>query len=118
MNCEYVVVPNVSPKPFPILKGTETDSVRSIVIRKDAFVTVTQSSTLQVRGSIYADMTNTSFGTLDGTDGRIELTGASSHGYAGTDTAQIIAGSFFYKRTLKDLQISNPIRCKCYRYSK
>jgi ligand-binding SRPBCC domain-containing protein len=108
INCQFVIVPNVSPLPFPVLTGSETDSVRTIVIRKDAFVTVTQLSTLQVRESIYADMNNISYGTLDGTDGRIELNGGNSHPY-GDDGTQFIAGSFFYKRTLKDFKISNPL---------
>jgi len=109
INCEYVVVPDVSPNPFPILTGTETEEVRNIVIRKNASVTITGSATLQVRGTIYSDIANSTYGYLDGTDGRIELNGGSSHTYTGTDTAQIIAGSFFKIRTLKDLKISNPL---------
>jgi hypothetical protein len=48
INCEYVIVPTVSNSQYPILTGSETDSVRNIVIRKDASVTVTQQATLQV----------------------------------------------------------------------
>jgi hypothetical protein len=103
-----VIVPKVA-GPYPILKGTEKQEVRNIVIRKDALVTVTQSSILQVRGTIYSNMANYIFGTLDGTDGKIELNGASPHTYVGVDTPQTIAGSLFKMRTLKDLQISNPL---------
>jgi hypothetical protein len=109
INCQYVVIPVVSTKLYPILKGTEKEEVRNIVIRQNAFVTVKESATLQVRGAIYANIANFQYGTLDGTDGKIELTGGGSHTYLGTDTAQIIAGSLFKIRTLKDLQISNPL---------
>jgi hypothetical protein len=103
-----VIVPKVA-GPYPILKGTEKQEVRNIVIRKDALVTVTQSSVLQVRGTIYSNIANYLYGTLDGTDGKIELNGASPHTYVGVDTPQTIAGSLFKMRTLKDLQISNPL---------
>jgi hypothetical protein len=109
INCQYVIIPTVTTNLYPILKGTETEEVRNIVIRQNASVTVTQSSTLQVRGAIYSNIANYQYGTLDGTDGRIELTGGSAHTYSGTDTAQIIAGSLFKIRTLKDLKISNPL---------
>lgn len=109
INCEYVIVPKVSSNLYPILTGSETEEVRNIVIRKDASVTIKEAATLQVRGAIYSDMTNSAFGYLDGTDGKIELNGGNNHTYTGTDTAQIIAGSLFKTRTLKDLQISNPI---------
>jgi len=109
INCQYVVIPVVSTKLYPILKGTEKEEVRNIVIRQNASVTVKESATLQVRGAIYANIANFQYGTLDGTDGKIELTGGGSHTYLGTDTAQIIAGSLFKIRTLKDLQISNPL---------
>ena len=109
INCQYVIIPTVSTKLYPILKGTETEEVRNIVIRQNASVTVTQSATLQVRGAIYSNIANYQYGYLDATDGRIELNGGSSHTYLGTDTAQVIAGSLFKLRTLKDLQISNPL---------
>jgi hypothetical protein len=109
INCQYVIVPDVSPNYFPVLTGSETREVRNIVIRKNASVTVTGSATLQVRGAIYADIDNSTFGYLDGINGRIELTGGTSHTYSDTDTAQIIAGSLFKTRTLKDLKITNPL---------
>jgi hypothetical protein len=109
INCQYVIVPVVSSKLYPILKGVETEQVRNIVIRQNASVTVKESATLQVRGAIYANIANYQYGTLDATDGKIDLTGGGSHTYLGTDTAQIIAGSLFKIRTLKDLQISNPL---------
>jgi hypothetical protein len=109
INCQYVIIPTVSSKLYPILKGTETQEVRNIVVRQNASVTVTQSATLQVRGAIYSNIANFQYGYMDATDGRIELNGGSSHTYVGTDTAQIIAGSLFKIRTLKDLQISNPL---------
>jgi hypothetical protein len=109
INCQYVIVPVVSTKLYPVLKGTETQEVRNIVVRQNASVTVTQSATLQVRGAIYSNIANFQYGYMDATDGRIELNGGSSHTYSGTDTAQIIAGSLFKVRTLKDLQISNPL---------
>jgi hypothetical protein len=109
INCQYVIVPTVSSKLYPILKGVETEEVRNIVIRQNALVTIKESATLKVRGAIYANIANYQYGTLDATDGKIDLTGGGSHTYLGTDTAQIIAGSLFKIRTLKDLQISNPL---------
>ena len=107
--CEYVIIPNVSPGFFPILTGTETQEVRNLVIRKDASVTIKESSVLQVRGSLFSSMDNSTFGYLDATDGAIELNGGSTHTYPGTDSAQVIRGSLFKSRSLKDLKISNPL---------
>ena len=108
-SCEYVIVPDVSPGFFPILAGTETQGVRNLVIRKDASVTIKDSSVLQVRGTIYSDINNSNFGYLDATDGSIELNGGSAHTYTGTDSAQVISGGLFKSRTIKNLTISNPL---------
>jgi hypothetical protein len=77
--------------PYQPILSSQTIAVNNLIINSGASLTLT-NSTLQVAGTI------TNSGTLDATDGTIEMNGAS---------AQTIAGSMFYNNTIKNLIASN-----------
>lgn len=74
----------------PTIAGSTTASVNNLTIASGATLIV--KGTLQVKGTI------TNNGTLDLTNGSLEMNGTS---------VQAIAGSMFYKNTVKNLIVSN-----------
>ncbi len=74
----------------PVIQDGTIATVNNITIASGATLTV--NGTLQVKGSI------TNNGTLDITNGTLEMNGSS---------AQSIAGSMFYNKTVKNLIVSN-----------
>lgn len=74
----------------PTIAGNTVASVNNLTIASGATLIV--KGTLQVKGTI------TNNGTLDLTNGSLEMNGTS---------AQAIAGSMFYKNTVKNLIVSN-----------
>ncbi len=74
----------------PVIQDGTVAAVNNLTIASGATLTV--NGTLQVKGSI------TNNGTLDVTNGTLEMNGSS---------AQSIAGSMFYNKTVKNLIVSN-----------
>jgi hypothetical protein len=77
--------------PYQPILNSQTIAVNNLIINSGASLTLT-NSTLQIAGSI------TNNGIIDATNGTIEMNGAS---------AQTIAGSLFYNKTIKNLVASN-----------
>jgi hypothetical protein len=96
--CTDVHILNRSNQPT-LNSGSST--IRNLIIYSGAYLTLSNqaSTTLQIAGTI------TNSGTFNALDGKLELNGG---------TAQSIAGSVFYQRTLNSLTLSNPGWCKPY----
>lgn len=78
--------------PYQPILNFQTIAVNNLIINSGANLTLT-NSTLQIAGTI------TNNGIFDATDGTIEMNGVS---------AQSIAGSMFFNKTIQNLIVSNP----------
>lgn len=89
-SCDNVLIPVVATSKYPELTGAGA-SIKNLIINSGASVKV-DNATLAISGTI------TNNGTFDMTEGTLELNGTS---------AQSIAGSSFYQKKIKFLQLSN-----------
>jgi hypothetical protein len=79
--------------------GVTTPTIESSTTATVNNLTIASGATLIVKGTLQVKGTITNNGTLDLTNGSLEMNGT---------LAQNIAGSLFYKNTVKNLIVSNP----------
>ncbi len=89
--CDDVYIPNTPNK--PVLSNTPVATIKNLHIFSGAKVTITGPGLMQIGG----DISNS--GVFDVTDGTVE--------FNRTSAAQNIAGSTFYKNTVKNIIVSN-----------
>ncbi len=91
--CDNVIIPNVSPKPSPVLTGT-TVAVKNLQVLTGGQITLLNDAKLQVSGTITSPVA-----AINANDGTIEMNGTS-----GTQT---LSGSWFAGRNIEQLIVSN-----------
>ncbi|MBW7840120.1 MAG: putative Ig domain-containing protein, partial [Chitinophagaceae bacterium] len=90
--CDYVIIPDVGAKPYPIL--SDARQVKNLIIRNNASVTVNNTGVLKVSGVI----NKIGNGVIDSKAGTMEFNGTA---------AQTISSSLFKDTTINKLVVSN-----------
>ena len=92
--CDNLIIPDVSPKPFPVLTGGTT-IIKNLDVRTGASITLVNDAVLQVGGTI-----TSATGAINANDGTIEMNGTA---------AQSLSGSWFTGKNIEHLKISGTV---------